>query len=79
MMSLELQPPNVTDGLVDIAQRRSRSGKIPIVVSTFAGERTDSIVRTYGEKGVLAYPTLWRAVRAMGALARRGKHLGHQK
>jgi acetate---CoA ligase (ADP-forming) subunit alpha len=79
MMSLELQPPNVTDGLVDIAQRRSTAGKTPIVISTFAGERTDSIVRAYGERGVLAYPTLWRAVRALGALARRGKYLSRQK
>ncbi len=79
MMSLELQPPNVTDALIDIAQRRSRSGGTPIVVSTFAGERTDSIVRSYGEKGVLAYPTLWRAVRALGALSRRGRYLGRQK
>jgi acyl-CoA synthetase (NDP forming) len=79
MMSLELQPPNVTDGLVEIAQRRSGSGKTPIVVSTFAGERTDAIVRAYGEKGVLAYPTLWRAVRALAALARRGRYLERRK
>jgi acyl-CoA synthetase (NDP forming) len=79
MMSLELQPPNVTDGLVDIAQRRSASGKTPIAISTFAGDRTDSIVRTYGERGVLAYPTLWRAVRALGALSRRGRYLSRQK
>jgi acyl-CoA synthetase (NDP forming) len=79
MMSLELQPPNVSDRLVDVAERRSRSGKTPIVVSTFAGDRTDAIVRSYGERGVLAYPTIWRAVRALGALARRGKHLGREK
>lgn len=79
MMSLELQPPNVSDALLTIAERRSKSGKTPIVVSTFAGERTDIIVRNYGERGVLAYPTIWRAVRALAALARRGKYLVRQK
>ncbi len=79
MMSLELQPPNVTERLVDIARLRSLSGKTPIVISTFAGENTDAIVKAYGEKSVLAYPTLWRAVRALGALARRGAYLRRQK
>jgi len=79
MMSLELQPPNISDVLVEVAERRSRSGKTPIVVSTFAGERTDAIVRSYGERGVLAYPTIWRAVRALAALARRGRYLIRQK
>ncbi len=79
MMSLELQPPNVTDRLVDIAELRSESGRTPIVISAFAGDRTDSIVRAYGERGVLAYPTLWRAIRAMSALARRGRYLSRQK
>jgi acyl-CoA synthetase (NDP forming) len=79
MMSLELQPPNITDKLLDVAQRRSRQGKVPLVVSMFAGERTDEIVRSYGERGVLAYPTLWRAVRALAALARRGRYVLRQK
>jgi acyl-CoA synthetase (NDP forming) len=75
MMSLELQPPNVTDRLLEVAERRCRSGRTPIVVSVFAGERTDEVVKAFGEHGVLAYPTIWRAVRALGTLAKRGSRL----
>ena len=75
LMSLELQPPNVTGQLVEIAMRRSLSGGKPIVISVFAGDRTDDIVKSLGEQKVLAYPTIWRGVRAMAALARRGAHL----
>ena len=70
MMSLELQPPGVTDQLVDIAQRRSRHDKVPIVVSAFAGDQ-DSLLSRLEEKGVVAYPTIWRAVRALAALRER--------
>ncbi len=79
IMSLELQPPNVTDRLLEVAERRCRSGRTPIVVSVFAGERTDEVVKVFGQHGVLAYPTIWRAVRSLGALARRGSHLNMRK
>jgi len=75
MMSLELQPPNVTSRLVEIAKTRSLSGRTPIVISVFAGDRTDEIVKSLGEQRVLAYPTIWRAIRALDALARRGTYL----
>jgi len=79
MMSLELQPPSVTDKLVKIADERCHSGKTPIVISTFGGNRTDEIVRLFGEHGVLAYPSIWRAIRSLSALARRGAHLRRSK
>lgn len=79
MMSLELQPPNVTRGLLRVAEKRSRSKKTPIVVSLFAGEDTDSMVKSLGESKVAAYPTIWRAVRALAALARRGAYLRRLK
>jgi acyl-CoA synthetase (NDP forming) len=79
MMSLELQPPTVTDRLVEVADRRCRSGKTPMVVSIFAGDRTDDIVRSFGERGVLAYPSIWRTVRALGALSKRGVYLRRLK
>lgn len=76
MMSLELQPPNVTKELIEVAARRSRSPGAPVVVSLFAGQRTDALVRLLGRRGVVAYPTIWRAVRALGVLARRGPGRG---
>ena len=78
MMSLELQPPGVTSQLVDIAQRRSRHGRVPIIVSAFAGDQ-DSLLSKLEEKGVVAYPTIWRAVRALAALRERGLFLNRLK
>jgi acyl-CoA synthetase (NDP forming) len=79
LMSLELQPPNVTLRLLDVARERSLSGKKPIVVSVFAGDRTDEVVKRFGEQRVLAYPTIWRSIRAVDALARRGAYLRRLK
>ncbi|OGS42378.1 MAG: hypothetical protein A3K67_04620 [Euryarchaeota archaeon RBG_16_62_10] len=79
MMSLELQPPNITKKLVGIAARRARSGRAPIVVSAFGGERTAGVLREFESRGVPAYPTIWRAVRALGALSERGHHLRRRK
>ena len=75
MMSLELQPPNITRRLVDIAERRNVSDKVPIVVGVFAGDDTDEILSEFEQRSMPAYPTIWRAVRALGALARRGLYL----
>lgn len=75
MMSLELQPPNITAKLMDVAESRSRSGGAPIVVSAFGGERTASMVRELEKRRVPAYPTIWRAVRALRALSERGAYL----
>lgn len=79
LMSLELQPPNITKGLVEIAERRSSSKGARIVISAFGGDRTDAMLREFSMKGVPAYPTIWRAARALGALAQRGLHLNKRK
>lgn len=79
MMSLELQPPNITSKLIEVAERRSHAGGAPIVVSAFGGERTPSLIRELDRRRVLAYPTIWRAVRALRALAERGAYLERRK
>ena len=75
MMSLELQPPNITRRLIEIAKARSGSGKTPLVVSVFAGPRTDAVIRELARANVPAYPNIWRTVRAMRALYLRGRYL----
>ncbi len=79
MMSLELQPPNVTKGLIKVAESRYASGKVPIVISAFGGDYLDEMLREFENRGVPAYPSIWRAVRALGALARRGEYLRRMK
>jgi acyl-CoA synthetase (NDP forming) len=77
MMSLELQPPNVTEGLVDVAVRRRSRSRIPIVVSAFGGQ--GGVLLELERGRVPSYPTLRRAVRAISALVERGAYLSRQK
>ncbi len=79
MMSLELQPPNVTKGLVDVAARRRASGSTPIVVSAFGGGGNQAVLGGLERSKVPSYPTIRRAVRAVAALVDRGAYLKRQK
>ncbi len=79
LMSLELQPPNVSHRLVRIAEKRARQRGAPIVVSVFAGEDTAAVLKEFAARGIAAYPSIWRAVRAIGALAERGSRLDNLK
>lgn len=73
MMSLELQPPGVTDELIEIASRRARAGT-PIIVSAFAADQA-ALLKSLQMRSVVAYPTIKRAIRALAALSQRGTYL----
>lgn len=79
MMSLELQPPNITKKLVDVAERRSRSKGARIVICAFGGPHTPNLLRELEKRTVPAYPTIWRATRALAALSERGRYLRRSK
>lgn len=79
MMSLELQPPGVTEELVRVARRRAKAKGAPIVVSAFGGERTVDLLVDFEKNGVLAYPTIWRSIRALRVLSERGRYLKRTK
>lgn len=74
LMSLELQPPGVSESLIDVAARRASSGEKPIVVSVFAKDQ-NAALRKVVSSGVVAYPTIRRSIRSIAALAERGKNL----
>jgi acyl-CoA synthetase (NDP forming) len=78
VMSLELQPPGISERLVDVAERHSRSTGPPLVIGAFGGSRADALLQSLEERRMVAYPTLWRAVRAIRALSRRGEFLSRQ-
>ena len=73
LMSLELQPPNVTPRLIEVAARRS-SHQTPIVASVFARDQA-AVLQKAAQRGLLAYPSISRSVKAMEALATRGARL----
>ena len=74
MMSLELQPPNVTSELIGIAARRAASSTTPIVVSAFAKDQP-SLLKEMARKNLVAYPTIRRSLRSLDVLAERGARL----
>ena len=74
LMSLELQPPGVSDRLIRIAAGRASPGRTPIVVSVFAKDQSDAL-RQVVDLGAVAYPTIRRSVRSIAALAERGRYL----
>lgn len=68
-------PPKIGRDLIDVlARHRSRTIK-PFVVFVAYGPFTDEIAHTLYEKGVTAFTSLSRAIRAMDALAERGHFL----
>ena len=79
MMSLEMQAPHITRKLIEVAEARGGSGKTPLVISAFAGMRTGAIINDLARHGVAAYPSIWRAVRAISALSERGRYLDRLK
>lgn len=79
IMSLELQPPNITVGLMDVTARRCQSGSKPIVVSAFGVRETSEAARELESKRVPWYPTIRRAVRAAAALVERGRYMNKSK
>jgi acyl-CoA synthetase (NDP forming) len=74
MMSLELQPPNVTSELIGIAAKRSASGMTPIVVSAFAKDQA-SLLKEMARRGLVAYPTIKRSLHSLDVLAERGARM----
>ena len=75
MMSLEMQPPHITRKLIDVVERRGGSRKTPLVISAFAGPRTEDIIKELAKRQVPAYPSIWRAIRAIRALSERSRYL----
>jgi len=79
MMSLELQPPFITRRLIKIAEKRAEGRGAPIVVCAFGGKGTSAMLQDLEKRRVPAYPTLWRAIRALRGLADRGTYLNRLK
>jgi acyl-CoA synthetase (NDP forming) len=68
-------PPKIGRGLIDILAEHRRKTKKPLVVFVAYGPFTNEIAYTLYQKGVTAFTSLSRAVRAMDAMAQRGRYL----
>ncbi|HHY93412.1 MAG TPA: hypothetical protein GX513_00145 [Firmicutes bacterium] len=72
---MQFQSPNVDEGLADIVVDYYRHGPKPMAVTTIGGELSQKGLQYVVRAGVPAYPSLWRAARALAALYSRGRFL----
>ena len=65
----------VTEDIIDFLDRFNRSSKIPIVVGMIGGQYTRDIYRRMTQRDIPVFPSIQRAVSALGALYERGEFL----
>jgi len=72
---MQFQSPYVDDRLARTIVDWFHCGPKPMVVVSIGGELSQRGLRQVVEAGVPAYPSLWRAARALAALYERGRYL----
>jgi acetyltransferase len=73
------QPPAVDEKLTDIIIQRAQNKQKPLIVVPMGSDVVINAMREFNAAGVLAYNNIWRGVRAIDFLARRGDYLRKQK
>ena len=73
LASVLFDPPGMSERLVDIVKGLER--KKPLVVYTVGAEMSIRAINEFEKAGIPAYPSIWRGVRALGALHGRGRFL----
>lgn len=68
-------PPGVTENLIDIIVDKTRKTDKPILVFTKYGPFTDNRIKNFFHAGVVAFPSVGRAVRAARFLVERSQIL----
>ncbi len=68
-------PPSISDGLIDVVARRVARGRKPVIAFTKYGPRTNTYLRRFHDAGVVAFPSIGRAVRAARYLVQRARIL----
>ncbi len=79
LLILLFQPPGMTIGMVDVAEKWARDGKKPIVICCTGGGYTRPVLQRLNERGIPAYGSISRSVHALGSLWERGRYLGSFK
>lgn len=75
LVLLQLQPPLITNGLVDIAEEKIRKGGKPTIVCCIGGSIPRPMLRRFEQKKIPAYNSLSRAIKALRCLYERGLYL----
>lgn len=75
LLLLQLQPPLLTNRLVDIAEEKIKKGGKPTIVCCIGGSVPRPMLRRFEEKRIPAYSSLTRAIKAIRSLYDRGLYL----
>ena len=73
LVSVLFDPPGITEKLVDVVVGVEK--KKPLVVYSVGSEMTLKAIRRFEEAKIPAYPSIWRGIRALGVLHKRGRFL----
>ncbi len=68
-------PPGITKNLADLVAERVKKSTKPIIVFSTYGTFTDSVLKSFYYKGVVGFPTIFRAVKAARYLVERAQIL----
>ncbi len=75
LLILLFQPPGMSIGMVDVAEKWAKNGAKPIVICCTGGGYTRPVLQRLNERGIPAYGSISRSVHALGALWERGRYL----
>jgi acyl-CoA synthetase (NDP forming) len=75
LVSLIPYPPLLYEGIVEVLDKWRRQGRKPLVAIVQGQVFLPHVLQRFWRAGVLAYPGLAQAVRAVGALCQRGEYL----
>ena len=75
LVSLIPYPPLLDEGIVEVLDKWRRQGRKPLVAIVQGQVFLPHVLQRFWRAGVLAYPGLAQAVRAVGALCQRGEYL----
>ncbi len=75
LFTLGFQPPAIDEGLIDIIIHWARHGSKPMVVVPIGSDIVLKAMQKFNAARVPAFTSIWRGVRAIETLARRGNTL----
>ncbi len=75
LLILLFQPPGMSIEMVDVAEKWAKNGSKPTVICCTGGGFSRPILQRLNERGIPAYGSINRSVRALGSLWERGRYL----
>ncbi|MBE3598484.1 MAG: CoA-binding protein [Limnochordaceae bacterium] len=75
LCGVQLEPPGLDARLIDVVTAFARSTGKPVIAFSIGSDASLEARRALNRAGVPAYPSLWRAARALGALVEHARRV----